>query len=77
MTFKQEEIVASRVDVRYLDIKGQLLEEKEKRLKLQEELSIAREQVGKARADQDKLLLELGKERQMHLADMETRLGYH
>jgi hypothetical protein len=77
VTFKQEEIVASRVDVRYLDIKGQLLEEKEKRLKLQEELSIAREQVGKARADQDKLLLELGKERQMHLADMETRLGYH
>lgn len=77
MTFKQEEIVASRVDVRYLDIKGQLLEEKEKRLKLQEELSIAREQVGKARADQDKLLLELGKERQTHLADMETRLGYH
>jgi hypothetical protein len=77
VTFKQEEIVASRVDVRYLDIKGQLLEEKEKRLKLQEELSIAREQVGKARADQDNLLLELGKERQMHLADMETRLGYH
>lgn len=51
VTFKQEEILASRVDMRYLDLKGQLLEEKERRLKLQEELAIAREQVGKARAE--------------------------
>jgi hypothetical protein len=34
VTFKQDEVVASRVDMRYLEIKGQLLEEKEKRLKL-------------------------------------------
>ena len=34
VTFKQDEVVASRVDMRFLEMKGQLLEEKEKRLKL-------------------------------------------